>query len=233
VPAARPPFRDRQAAGKSLGAALTEYRDSDALVVGVARRGIEVADELARTLNLDMDVAVARKLLAPDHPRLAIGAADAGGIVVWDETTIALLGLTACARSAELARVRRELETLQRNYRTLLPRARTTARDILVVDDYLGTGATMSVAVRALAEAGPKRLVVAVPGGTKQGLEELAALEFVDEVVALAAPAALRDAADLYTSHDPVSDHWVCHLLRGARERRRRARPASAGERLW
>ncbi|HEY1296927.1 MAG TPA: phosphoribosyltransferase family protein [Chloroflexota bacterium] len=72
-------FRDRADAGAQLAERLASYRGQDVLVIGIPRGGVPVAAEIARRLDAELDVVVARKLGAPFQPELAIGAVTAAG----------------------------------------------------------------------------------------------------------------------------------------------------------
>lgn len=78
----RPLFRDRTVAGAALATSLTRYRgqgDRKPLVLGIPRGGVPVAAEVARQLDANLDVIVARKLRSPISSELAIGAVTANG----------------------------------------------------------------------------------------------------------------------------------------------------------
>ena len=83
-----PLFRDRQDAGRALAARLERYRGWDPLVLGLPRGGVVVAAEVARRLDAELDVVVARKLGAPMSPEVAIGAVTASGERVLNEELI-------------------------------------------------------------------------------------------------------------------------------------------------
>jgi putative phosphoribosyl transferase len=72
-------FHDRVDAGVRLGQHLTAYRGKHALVLGIPRGGIPVAAEVARALDAELDVVVARKLRSPFSAELAIGAVTSDG----------------------------------------------------------------------------------------------------------------------------------------------------------
>ncbi len=71
-------FADRTAAGRELAESLSDWRGTDAVVLGIARGGVVVAAEVARTLGLALDVAVVRKL-GRSLPRGARGRGDRAG----------------------------------------------------------------------------------------------------------------------------------------------------------
>jgi putative phosphoribosyl transferase len=57
------PFADRHEAGRILASCLTRYaHQPDVIVLGIARGGVPVGFEIAKTLALRFDVFVVRKL---------------------------------------------------------------------------------------------------------------------------------------------------------------------------
>src|SRR5207302_11313398 len=78
-------FSDRLEAGRVLAAELEHHRGSDAVVLGLARGGVPVAHEVARVLELPVDVCVVRKLGLPLRPELAMGALARGTLVLNPE----------------------------------------------------------------------------------------------------------------------------------------------------
>src|SRR5450759_2676841 len=72
-------YLDRSDAGRTLAASLEQYKGRDVLVLGIPRGGVPVAAEVARALEAELDVIVARKLGAPGQPELAMGAVTSNG----------------------------------------------------------------------------------------------------------------------------------------------------------
>ena len=72
--------------------------------------GVPVAAEVARALDAPLDVAVVRKIGAPQNPEYAIGALAEGGVHVLSEQAAHALRLTEDEREALIARVEGELE---------------------------------------------------------------------------------------------------------------------------
>src|SRR5215218_9852207 len=93
-------FRDRADAGRQLAACLSDYAGSDAVVLGLARGGVPVAFEVARALDSDLDVFVVRKLGAPGHEELAMGAIASGGVRVLNDEVVAHLHIEQAAIDA-------------------------------------------------------------------------------------------------------------------------------------
>src|SRR5690349_5228396 len=73
-------FQDRREAGHRLAQVLAErgYGGDGLVVLGIPRGGLVVAGEVARVLGASLDLVVARKLRAPSHQEVAIGAVTSG-----------------------------------------------------------------------------------------------------------------------------------------------------------
>src|SRR5213595_1359059 len=83
-------FRDRAEAGRLLDELLRDYKGrEDVVVLALPRGGVPVAYEVAEALGLPLDVFVVRKLGAPGHPELAMGAIASGGVRVLNEQVVA------------------------------------------------------------------------------------------------------------------------------------------------
>ena len=76
------PIPDRMAAGRALAGLLEGYRGSDAMVLALPRGGVPVAWEIARALDLPLDLLPVRKLGMPGHAEYALGAIAGGGVRV-------------------------------------------------------------------------------------------------------------------------------------------------------
>ncbi len=67
-------FEDRVEAGLFLSHELRDLRGQRAVVLGIPRGGVVIAWELARALEADLDVILARKLRTPGQRELAMGS---------------------------------------------------------------------------------------------------------------------------------------------------------------
>src|SRR3954447_6249861 len=111
-------FADRAGAGRELAERLNAYRGRpQPIVLGLARGGMPVAFEVARTLELSLDVFVVRKLGVPGQQELAIGAIASGGVRVLNRQVIDALGLSTAQIEAVAERERIELDRRERAYR--------------------------------------------------------------------------------------------------------------------
>src|SRR3954463_16622516 len=69
-----PLFRDRRDAGRQLAAALAHYRQARPVVLALPRGGGPVGFEVAKALAAPLDVLLVRKIGAPGHEELGLGA---------------------------------------------------------------------------------------------------------------------------------------------------------------
>jgi predicted phosphoribosyltransferase len=205
-------FRDRRDAGIQLAEALSSYRGQDVLVLGIPRGGVVVAAEVARRLEAELDVIVARKLGAPISRELAIGAVTADGERYLNEDILRELHVSERYLQTVTEEEQAEARRREERFRAGRPPARIAGRTVILVDDGLATGATMRAAVRSVRRQGPARLVIAVPVGARETCEELRAE--ADEVVCLQQPEPFWAVGAHYQHFEPVDDNTVQELLR-------------------
>ncbi|HKR22505.1 MAG TPA: hypothetical protein VJS17_07920, partial [Pyrinomonadaceae bacterium] len=79
-------FPDLAAAGRDLAVALSEYRGArDTVVLAIATAGVPVAAELARVVQLPLELLIIRRLLVPDGAVDPVCAVSVAGTLVLDE----------------------------------------------------------------------------------------------------------------------------------------------------
>lgn len=206
-----PPFEDRVAAGSLLAETLRPVLSDDAVVVGLARGGVVVAAEVARTLGHELDVVAVRKVGAPWQPEYALGAVAPGdGVYIRDR-----LGLTAEALARLVSAARLVAEERDREFHEAVSPIALAGRACVLVDDGLATGATMVAAVRWAKSRNAAPIIAAVPVGaqTSRPLVEAESAELV-------CPFLIEDfgAVGLWYVHfEQVQDADVIQLLEAAR----------------
>ena len=135
-------FADRVEAGQQLAVALERFRGPDTVVLGLPRGGVPVARQIADALDAPLDVIVVRKLGAPTHHELAMGAIGEGGVRVVSDDIVRSVGATEQQIAAVEAAERDELERRAVRFRGARPRLDLTGKTAIVVDDGIATGAT-------------------------------------------------------------------------------------------
>jgi len=205
-------FRDRRHAGRVLAEELAAYRGTDGLLVlGLARGGVPVGWEVAAALGAELDVFLVRKLGVPQWPELAMGALASGGGVVLNDDVLSRLHITDEQVRHVIDQEAVELRRREHVYRGGRPPADPRGKTVIVVDDGIATGASMLAAVRALRDAGPGSIVVAVPVGPRPVCDVLA--EEVDDVVCATMPDDFDAVGQVFADFRQVSDDEVRELL--------------------
>ena len=204
-------FRDRLDAGQQLARRLEPYRKARPVVFAIPRGGVPVGAEIARYLDVGLDVVVARKLGAPLQAELALGAVTADGERFLNQDIITELQVDDAYLEQITKEQSEEARRREQRFRGGRPPADVKGRTVLLVDDGLATGATMRAAARSLRKREPGRLVVAVPVGSPEACAALH--EDADEVVCLAQPDPFYAIGLHYERFEQVEDAEVISLL--------------------
>ena len=158
-------FKDRRDAGRNLARALERFKGANPVVLALPRGGVPVGFEVAEHLRAPLDLLLVRKIGAPGHEELALGAVVDGlhpQVVVNQE----VMDMIHPPRGYFEAAEKRELAEIERRRRLYLGAAQpidVKRRLAIVVDDGIATGATMKAALRGVSEIEPVRLVLAAP----------------------------------------------------------------------
>ncbi len=204
-------FGDRRDAGRRLADALVGRVDESAVVLALPRGGVPVAAEVARSLGLQLDVIVVRKLGVPSHPEYAMGAIGELGVRILDGDVIRSTGVS----DEELARVeaaeRAELDRRAHRYRGDRPALPLVGRTAVLVDDGMATGSTALAASQVARLLGASKVVLAVPTASERAVVELR--RAVDEVVCVHVPPDFRSVGQWYDDFSQTTDDEVEQLL--------------------
>ncbi|TDC77431.1 phosphoribosyltransferase [Micromonospora sp. KC606] len=203
-------YRDREDAGRQLAERLTGLvGQPDVIVLGLVRGGVPVARIVADRIGAPLDVLVVRKLGMPFAPEVAFGALGPGGVRVLNDPVAARLGPDDVAEVQR--REQAELDRREARYRAGRPPLDLSGRTAVIVDDGLATGATARVAVEVARHLGARRVVVAVPVGSQEAYEMLAAE--ADQIVCAQRPPDFGAVSAYYDDFHEVSDDEVAEAL--------------------
>ena len=203
-------YDNRQQAGQRLAQALSAWRGrQDLIVLALPRGGVPVAAEVARFLGAPLDVLVVRKLGHPGQEEYAMGAIASGGMRVRAEPGD--WPVTPSVLEEIVQREQAELQRREHSYRGNRPAPSLQGRPVLLVDDGLATGATMSAAVQAVRMQAPSRIGVAVPVASREALASVGTL--ADEVICPLVPESFHAVGLWYRDFDQTGDEEVRRLL--------------------
>jgi len=180
-------------------------------VLAVPAGGVPVGLELARGLELPLDLIFVRKLHFPDNPEAGFGALGEGGVLLIDPDAERWLGPEGVR--AVVAEERWALAERIRRLRGPRPPPRLARRRVLLTDDGLASGASMRAAVREARARGAERVEVAVPTASADAARRVAREADRVYVANLRAgpPFAVADA---YRKGRDLSTEEVAALLR-------------------
>lgn len=204
-------FTDRSEAGRQLADALGPLAQTHPVVLALPRGGVPIGAEVAVALDAELDVLIVRKLGVPGSPEYAFGAIGEDGATVINRDVVRATGMTEAdvdrvvvSETAEIGR----RASLYRGDHVLPP---LLGRMVIVVDDGLATGSTMTAAIAVVKHLGAERIVVAVPVGARDTVDRIETM--VDQVVCLQSPPNFRAVGLHYRRFDQVQDDEVVQEL--------------------
>lgn len=206
-------FENRQQAGQQLAQSLAQFDGQpDTVVLGLPRGGVPVAYPIAKQLQLPLDTFLVRKIGAPGHEELAIGAIAEKDVCLLKHDLINNIGASQQAVDTIIAQERQELVRRQQTYRGDKSLTYLQGKTVILVDDGIATGATMEAAIQALCSLEVKQIILATPVASYDSAQYLQPL--VDEFVCLSVPEGFKAVGQWYRVFDQTSDDEVCQLLR-------------------
>lgn len=206
-------FTNRKQAGQLLAKQLKGFTPkSSPLILALPRGGVPIAAEIQQKLGFPMDICLVRKLGAPGHQELAIGAITLNNIYTLNQDIIDSLGITE-NEIKHIAKIE-EIELARRNnlYRKGRPAPVVEGKTVILVDDGLATGATMRAAIKAIKNMKAQEIIVAVPVSAADTYEEIKTE--VDQVFCLHISSNFYSVGQFYEEFSQVTDEEVEELLR-------------------
>ncbi len=212
-------FKNRREAGKLLAKKLSSarYEGRESVVIGLLRGGIPVAYEIASALGAPLDVALVRKIGAPNQEELAIGAMVDGPNpkVYLNESLISHIYIPD-GYLKKIERIKlKEIREREKIYRHEGKKIEVFGKTVIVADDGIATGASVRVVIESLKEEKPARIIIAVPVIAADTLKELK--KTVDDVIVLSSPEEFYAVGAFYEDFRQTTDEEVIELLKKSR----------------
>lgn len=205
-------FRNRTEAGQMLASMLAIYANrSDVTILALPRGGVPVAFEVAKALQVPMDVCLVRKLGVPEHQELAMGAIAINDVLVINQSIVEKLNISQAKIDRAIALEKQELARRDRMYRGDRPFPSLGDLTVILIDDGIATGATLRAAISAIRQSNPAEIIVAVPVAPKSTCTEL--LSEADRVICLKKPELLNSISAWYEDFSQTTDAEVNQLL--------------------
>jgi putative phosphoribosyl transferase len=205
-------YSDRHHAGKILAAILVERQLIDPVVLALPRGGVPVANIIADTLHVPLDVLIVRKIGAPFNPEYGIGAMcedliplfNAGELLPFEDLEEAVIEIV----QEEKAELKRRIQ----HYRGGRDLPEVKNKNVILVDDGLATGVSAAAAGKFLKSKGARKIYLVVPVGPQSVSDLLRAN--IDEIICPYKPMGFHAIGSWYKNFDQVSDEEVMSVLR-------------------
>jgi putative phosphoribosyl transferase len=205
-------FRNRAHAGRMLAVKLLHYASSDALILAIPAGGVPVAYEMTKDLGLTMDIVIVRKVQIPGSTEAGFGAVGPDGEVIFNNALLKALNLTKEEVRMQVDKTKKVLRERNLTYRKGRPFPDLDGRTVILVDDGLASGYTMSEAIRFARRKKSGRTIIASPTASERSIEFL--LDLVDELYCLNIRGYPFAVAEAYEEWYDVSDEEVVSLIR-------------------
>jgi len=204
-------FKDRKDAAYQLAKALEDFKDLNPLILAIPRGGVIIGDIIASKLDAEFDIIVSKKIGAPYNDELAIGAIMHDGSYFPNKEIAQQLDV-----SNEYFEEKKQIQMKEVERRLVHYRGKTEYdlqnRLVIIVDDGVATGATLSVTALWVKNQNTQKIIIAIPGGAKDTILKLS--KIVDEVIALETPDIFSAVSQIYHNFSQVNDNEVQDIMR-------------------
>jgi putative phosphoribosyl transferase len=199
-------FQNRSHAGMLLASRLKKYRNHKGVILAVLRGGVPVGYEVAKELNLPLEVILVKKIGHPSNLEYAIGA-----VGLTDSFIVPHEEVTRFYLNAQIEKVRLRLLEMKKKFLDDKEPESLQGKTVIVVDDGIATGNTLFATIRILKKSNPAKIIIAAPVVSKSAAQKLR--EEVDELVTVLIPETFYGVGAFYQDFTQVTDEEVIDCL--------------------
>lgn len=199
-------LKDRKEAGLLLSEKLEKYQDTDTLILAVPRGGVPIGYEIAKNLNLQLDIILSKKIGHPLNKEFAIGAVSLDSFLIDPHPEVSQAYI-----ESEIKYLR---ELLQEKYALYMGNRKpidVKEKNVIIVDDGIATGNTLLACINMLRKNNPKKIIVAVPVVPADVVPVFK--QKADEFIYLMAPIDFGGVGRFYENFEQVNDDEVIRML--------------------
>ena len=206
-------FKDRHEAGIKLAEQLKKYKDNkDAIVLAIPRGGVEVGHEIAKFLNVKLDIIVTKKIGLPDDDEFAIGSIGPDKKIMLNEETIKIYNISDEYIKEKTREIGKEIERRYKTYKGEYQLQNLKNKIVILTDDGVATGFTTKAAINYIKSQNPKKIILAVPVAPADFSRDIK--KDVDEFVCLHSTNLFFSISQFYESFPQLEDEEVKKYLR-------------------
>jgi putative phosphoribosyl transferase len=148
-------FKNREQAGIELAEKLKDaIKKEPAIVLGLPRGGVPIASIVAKTLNLEFNIYISKKIPHPQDEEFAIGAIGEFGEILVNPSFSSLI------TKATIENIKGKINFYINKYRKK-PLPNLESKIVILVDDGIATGLSMMAAIKDIQQFHPKKILVA------------------------------------------------------------------------
>jgi len=204
-------FRDRSEAGRLLAEKLRKYQNVPGVLLAVPRGGVPVAYEVAKELNMPLEIVLVKKLGHPLNKEYAIGA-----VGLKDMFVIPHENVTEFYIQNQVQKIRTRLHEMQKKFMGDKEPQDIEGKTVIIIDDGVATGNTLLATIEILKKQKPKKIVVAAPVVSRSAAHKLT--KEADELISLLIPDSFYGVGVFYEDFSQVSDEEVLGYLQKLKE---------------
>lgn len=161
-----PLFLDRDEAVKELIDILPVnlFELDDVIVIAISEGGVFFADKVSHALKSDMDILLTETISAPNNQELAIAIVSETEEMVMNKILIESFDIDIDYVYSEASRKYEEIVlSYVYRYRKSIPMRPLVGKHVILIDESIESGLTMSVAIKSMIEMRVKSIYIAVP----------------------------------------------------------------------
>lgn len=203
-------FKDRKEAGKRLAEKLKGFKNAEAIIYALPRGGVIVGNEIAKALNLPLDLVISRKIGHQFNPEYAICAIAENGHSVCNEKEE--MEANPEWLKERFKEERKEAARRRKVYLKNRPSISPKNKIAIIVDDGIATGLTIRAAIKEIKNQNPSKIILAIPVAPFDTIARIKST--VDEVVALEIDDNFSGAVgEYYKNFSQVEDNEVIKIM--------------------
>jgi putative phosphoribosyl transferase len=200
-------LKDRKEAGILLSEKLKKYQDSNTIVLAIPRGGVPVGYEIAKILNLPLDIILSKKIGHPLNKEFAIGAITIDATIIDEHPEVPKQYI-----NDEIIRLKELLREKYQLYMGNREPLEVKGKNVIVVDDGIATGNTLLACISMLRKRKPAKIIVVAPVLPLDVLEIFE--QQADEFIYLITANNFRSVGAFYDQFHQVEDDEVIQILR-------------------
>ena len=201
-------FKDRREAGILLAGRLEKYKSSKyAIVLAIPRGGVEIGYEIAKNLDLRLEIIVTKKIGLPENDEFAIGSVGPNGSIIIDDDAVKIYNLSKEYIEAKKKELSREIKRRHREYMGKNESSILKGKIVILADDGIATGYTARSAIISIKMQQPKKIILAVPIAPKIFADDMK--KYVDDIVCLNITDDFFSVSQFYENFSQLDDNDV------------------------